>query len=117
MAMFVRSLILDESGFIISSEFALIITLAFCAAAVGYAVVKDSLVGELNDLSEMVGVTSQSFNVTGIRKAKDNGKPHAECSGFGFNDNADACDCQPVTFIEVCGKNDPSATGVSEQGV
>ena len=108
------TLINDESGFVISAELMLIVTLTFTAAAVGLAVVRDALVTEMNDVSEMIGTTSQSYNVTGLRKSKNSGKPHAECSGFGFNDHQDLCDCQPVTFREVCGKNDPSATGRPE---
>ena len=62
---------------------------------------------EVHDVSEAIGAVSQSYNVTGIRKAKDNGV-HAECSGFGFNDNADDCDCQGIILASVGGKDDPS---------
>lgn len=109
-----KQLLHDDCGLIVSAELMLILTLVFTAAAVGFAVARDALVTELNDVSEMVGVVSQTVNVTGIRKAKDTGKPHGECHGWGFNDQADGCDCKPVTFLEVCGKNDPSGTGVTE---
>lgn len=110
----IRALAIDETGFVVSAELTLIVTLVFTSVAVGIAVVRDAMVTELNDVSEMIGVVSQSYNVTGLRKPKNTGKPHGECSGFGFNDQSDVCDCQPVQFPEVCGKNDPSGTGVDE---
>jgi hypothetical protein len=84
-----RNLLNDENGFIISAELMLVITLMFCAAAVGWAAVRDAL-------------------VNGFKKEKDSGKPHAQCSGFGFNDDADECDCKIIEYVDVCGKNDPS---------
>ena len=39
-----RTLLLDETGFLISAELILIFTLMFCGVAVGMAVVRDSLV-------------------------------------------------------------------------
>jgi hypothetical protein len=109
-----HALLNDESGFVVSAELTLIITLVFTAVAVGIAVVRDAMVTELNDVSEMIGAVSQSYNVTGLRKPKDTGKPHGECSGFGYNDQQDVCDCKPVLFSEVCGKDDPSGTGIAE---
>jgi hypothetical protein len=104
-----RTLIHDESGFIISAEILVIFTLIFCAAVVGLAVIRDSLVHEMHDVSEAIGAVSQSYNVVGIRKARDDGNYHARCSGFGFNDRADDCDCIGITLTTVGGKNDPSA--------
>jgi len=112
-----RNLLNDENGFLISAELMLIITLAFCMAAVGWAAVRDSLVNELNDVSHAIGAVDQSFNVTGFKKAR-NGQSranHATCSGFGYNDNRDECDCKIIQYVDVCGKNDPSSFG-SEDG-
>ena len=108
-----RKLFNDENGFVISAELMLVITLMFCAAAVGWAAVRDALVNELNDVSHAIGAVSQSYNVTGFKKDKDTGKPHGQCSGFGFNDDADECDCKIIEYVDVCGKNDPS-TGADE---
>jgi hypothetical protein len=110
----IKTLLTDESGFVISAELTLIVTLIFTAVAVGMAVSRDALVTEMNDVSEMIGVTSQYYHVVGIRKSKNSGKPHGECSGFGFNDQQDICDCEPVTFTSVCGKDDPSGSGRDE---
>jgi len=98
----------DDSGFIISAELAVVITLIFCAAVVGSAVIRDSLVHELHDVSEAIGAVSQSYNVTGLQKPRNGEGYHGRCSGFGFNDNADACDCDGITLSSVAGKDDPS---------
>ena len=74
-----RTLLNDENGFLISAELMLIITLAFCMAAVGWAAIRDALVNELNDVSHAIGAVSQTYNVTGFKKEKLTGKPHAEC--------------------------------------
>ena len=107
-----RKLFNDEAGFVVSAELMLVITLAFCCAAVGWSAVRDALVNELNDVAHAIGAVSQSYNVTGFQKAKDVGL-HARCSGFGFNDDADECDCKVIEYVSVCGKDDPS-TGADE---
>ena len=98
-----RKLLNDENGFIVSAELMLLITLAFCMAAVGWAAVRDALVNELNDVSHAIGTVSQSYNVTGLDKPG-----HAWTAGFGFNDNTDECDCKAITLVDIAGKNDPS---------
>ncbi len=111
-----RKLFNDEAGFVVSAELALIVTLIFTAVAVGVAVARDALVTEYNDISEMIGVMDQSYNVQG-QKVDDGGlgtKPHGQNKGMGYNDQADVCDCKAVEFPEVCGKNDPSGTGNAE---
>lgn len=107
-----RKLFNDEAGFVVSAELMLIITLMFCATAVGWSAVRDALVNELNDVSHAIGSVSQTYNVTGFEKAKSVGK-HASCSGFGYNDDADDCDCKIIEYVDVCGKDDPS-TGADE---
>ncbi|NQV27996.1 MAG: hypothetical protein HQ518_26905 [Rhodopirellula sp.] len=109
-----HTLILDESGFVISAELTVIFTLVFCAAVVGFAVIRDSLAHEMHDVSEAIGAVSQSYNITGLRKARNDGNYHARCSGFGFNDRADNCDCVGITLTTVSGKNDPSLLNVPE---
>jgi hypothetical protein len=110
-----RKLLTDESGFIVSAELVLIFTLVFCAVAVGMAVVKDSLAAELGDVGEAIGALNQTYNFRGLRA--DTGliggehPDHAICSGSGFNDFSDLCDCQGIITTTVCGKNDPSGSG------
>jgi hypothetical protein len=113
MKSIISRLLSDQTGFVVSAEIMVIVTLLFCATVVGYAVIRDSLVQELGDVGEMVGAVSQSYNISGIQKRKTDGF-HARCSGFGFNDNSDACDCQGITIGDansVAGKVDPNVSG------
>ena len=112
-----NSMIHDETGFVVSAELALIVTLIFTGVAVGMAVARDALVMELNDISEMFGTVSQSYNVTGLSKPRNNGRFHAECSGFGYNDGQDECDCKKVNLFNVCGKDDPSNNGIDNESL
>ena len=109
-----RNLLNDESGFLVSAELVLIFTLVFCAVAVGMSVVRDALVTELGDVAEAVGALDQSYNFRGIQAPISGTKDHASCSGSGFNDEEDECDCKGITLTTVGGKNDPSDSGNDE---
>ena len=65
-----RKLMNDEAGFVISAELVLVLTIAVLAMVVGLAAVRDAVVQELNDLSHAFGAVSQSYNVTGLSKAR-----------------------------------------------
>lgn len=105
----------DEAGFLISAELVLIFTLVFCAVAVGVAMVKDSLVAELSDVSEAIGALNQSYNFNGLEASNSvNSVNHAVCSGSGFNDEADDCDCQGVRLTVAGSKADPSLLNTPE---
>ena len=102
------SLYHDEVGFIISAELVLVMTIGVLATVVGLTAIRDSVVHEMNDISHAIGAVSQSYGTNGLSKGTRHGKPHAWTSGFGFNDNADGCDCKVVELVDVCGKDDPS---------
>ena len=110
-----RNFINDENGFVVSAELMLVITLMFCAAAVGWGAVKDSLANELNDVSHAIGSVSQSYSVTGLSKAKIGGT-HATCAASGYNDRQDDCDCNNITYVDIDGKYDPSTLLFAEDG-
>jgi hypothetical protein len=105
-----QALLNDEAGFIISAELVLVLTIAVLAMVVGLTAVRDAVTHEMNDISHAIGSVSQSYNVNGLEKSRggDYGSSHAYVSGFGFNDNADECDCKVIELVDVCGKNDPS---------
>jgi len=106
-----NNLLNDEAGFIVSAELVLIFTLVFCAVAVGIAVVRDALVQELGDVAEAIGALNQSYNYRAISAPLNtDGGFHAQCSGSGFNDLADFCDCDGILLVTVAGKNDPSGS-------
>lgn len=83
----------DEAGFIVSAELVLILTLMFCAVGVGVATIRDSIAAELSDVAEAVGALNQSYNFGSL-----NAEGHASCSGSGFNDLSDVCDCDGITI-------------------
>jgi len=110
-----RNLLNDEAGFLVSAELVLIFTLVFCAVAVGVSMVRDSLVQELSDVAESIGALNQGYNYRSISAPSDaGGVNHASCSGSGYNDENDDCDCKGVVFSTVCGKNDPSTNNNPE---
>ena len=98
----------DEVGLVISAELVLVMTIAVLAMVVGLTALRDAVSQELNDLSHAFGTISQTYNVTGLAKNKNYGKPHSKIVGFGFNDATDECDCKRLQLITVCGKDDPS---------
>jgi len=98
-----QQLTADEAGFVISSELILVMTIAVLAMVVGLTAVRDAITHELNDVSHAVGAASQSYNVVHLNKPG-----HSCIAGFGFNDNADECDCKAIRLVDVCGKDDPS---------
>ena len=110
-----RKLFNDEAGFIVSAELALLITVMFCGVAVGAVMVRDALVQELGDISEAIGALNQSYtfrSITADATAMDT--VHATCTGSGFNDEIDDCDCKGVSFAPVAGKDDPSDLNTAE---
>ena len=109
-----RKLFNDEAGFVVSAELVLVLTIAVLGTVVGLTAIRDSLSQELVDLSDAFGAVSQTFNVTGISKTKNGGKAHAAIGGFGFNDNADDCDCRGLTITDVCGKTDVSGGAAND---
>ena len=98
-----NTLLNDEAGFIVSAELVLVMTIGVLAMVVGLTAVRDSVTHEMNDIAHAFGAVSQSYSVNGLNK-----EGHASINGFGFNDNADECDCHVIELVDVCGKNDPS---------
>ena len=98
----------DEAGFVVSAELVLVMTIAVLAMVVGLTAVRDAVTHELNDVSHAFGAVSQSYNVVGLEKDKNHGSWHSYIEGFGYNDNADECDCEKIRLVDVCGKADPS---------
>jgi Flp pilus assembly pilin Flp len=108
-----NALLNDEAGFIISAELVLVMTIGVLAMVVGLTAIRDAVTHEMNDISHAFGTVSQSYNVTGLKKGRGHGRhgggsSHGYVKGFGFNDNADDCDCHAITLVDVCGKDDPS---------
>jgi len=110
-----RNFLNDEAGFLVSAELVLVFTLVFCAVAVGFSVVRDSLVQELGDVAEAIGALDQSYNYRGLQADLEGGaSQHATCAGSGFNDEEDDCDCRGITLTATTGKSDPSTLDAAE---
>ena len=108
-----RKLWNDELGVIISAELVLVLTIAVLAMVVGLHAVSVTVVQELNDLSQAFGTIDQSFDYTGMFKAKATGN-HSGVNGAGFTDQKDDCDCTPIGLSTITPKTDGSNTGNAE---
>ena len=104
MAGIVETFLDDDAGFIISAELVLVMTIGVLSMVVGLTAIRDSVVHELNDVSHAIGSISQSYQVPGLES-----RCGAWTAGFGFQDTADECDCEPVTALHIAGRNDPSS--------
>ena len=82
----VKKLWMDEGGAVLSAELILIMTLLFCATAVGISTLRNALVTELADVAAAIGNLNQSYTVGGITGH------HSACSSQAFEDSTDACD-------------------------
>jgi hypothetical protein len=102
------TLLRDEAGFIVSAELVLILTLTFCGVAVGMATVRDALVQELGDVAEAIGALNQSYSFKTIEASDCYQDSHAHCSGSGFEDQSDDCDCEAIEFSQIRPKDDPN---------
>lgn len=113
-----RKLFNDEAGFVVSAELMIIVTLAFTAAVVGAAVVRDAVVSELEDVAESISSVNQSWNYRSLDVANGgdgvNGNSkdieHSATAGGSFQDGTDDCDCAGVTYAAVCGKTGSTGT-------
>lgn len=110
-----RKLFNDENGFIVSAELVLVLTIGVLGMVVGLASFRDAIVTEFCDLGSAFGALDQSYNYNGVHKVANGGKGHhGSVKGSGYNDSADDCDCKSTTYSSVCGKDDSSASGLSE---
>lgn len=86
-----RALWLDEAGFIISAELALVLTVAVLAMVVGLSEIAVAINTELNDISNAFGAMDQSYYYSGFR-AVDGWKTKSYVGGGSFRDRTDDCD-------------------------
>jgi hypothetical protein len=86
-----KSLLLDEAGFIVSAELVLISTVLVIGLVVGLSEVQHAIVSELNDVGDAIGSLNQSFCFSGFSVRKRGGCG-SESAGSCFVDTADDCD-------------------------
>ena len=116
MSLLTNKLLNDENGFLVSAELVLIFTLVFCGVSVGISVVRDSIVQELGDVAEAIGALNQSYAFNSISAPNGAAGSHASCSGSGFADQTDDCDCEGIDFSSVTPKDDPNNAATSGAG-
>jgi len=92
----------DESGFVISAELVLVLTIAVLAMIVGLSEVAVAVNTELNDISNAIGALNQSYAYTGF--LGNGGKSKSYYAGSRFEDAIDDCDlnttCDLVTGVQ-----------------
>lgn len=86
MKAWLRCLVHDEAGFVVSTELVLVATVAVIGMIVGMTSVRDNVVQELGDVSAAVSDVNQSYYWAPISGH------HARVAGSGFQDNLDDCD-------------------------
>lgn len=104
----------DETGSVSSGELLILGTLLFGIVAVGFVVIRDSMVQELGDVAEATGAVSNTYDLRGVRKRDAAGNVLSSNTGSAFIDNTDACDCEPVSFAAAAPKVDPSGSFILE---
>lgn len=108
----------DETGAVVSAELILVLTITFCAAAVGWSTIGSAVVSELNDVSEMIGTVDQSYNFVGhsATAANSSAKGHGQCAASGYNDRNDDCDCKGIALVSTCGKTQTATVAAAADG-
>ena len=83
----------DESGFVISAELTLVLTIGVLSMIVGLSEVATAVITELNDVSNAIGALNQSYAFTGFSGVDaGGGKTKSIMSGTTFHDSIDDCD-------------------------
>jgi Flp pilus assembly pilin Flp len=83
-----NALLNDESGFVISAELVLVLTIGVLAMIVGLSEVAVAINTELNDISNSFGKLDQSYMYSGFRSA-DNYKTKSYVAGSMYKDGVD----------------------------
>jgi hypothetical protein len=82
----IRRLWTEEDGYILSTELVLVGSLLVVGVIGGMTTMRDSLVGEMSDLSSSVSSLDQSFSVVGIVEGRDNlGRNDLAYAASNFN--------------------------------
>lgn len=97
---FVRS----EDGFLLSSEALLIGTIAVLGLLVGLVSVRDSVVQELGDFSQAIGLLQQDYTYAGVSDG-------ATTQGGAFSDTLEASDAVEATDANGIVVTTPTAAG------
>ncbi|MES2792877.1 MAG: hypothetical protein V4719_24910 [Planctomycetota bacterium] len=81
-----RKLMVDESGFIVSSEMVLIATMLILGLLVGLNTLRNSITSEINDIADAIGNINQDYSYSGLTGHS------ASIAGTVFDDVEDFCE-------------------------
>ncbi|MEW4490491.1 branched-chain amino acid aminotransferase [Thalassoglobus sp. JC818] len=93
MANFLKQLLSDESGFVVSSELVLVGTIAVTGTLVGLVEVRNSAVNELNDLGDSLENLNQSYCYGGLAGCR------SATAGSQFIDQVDVIEESDLNVI------------------
>lgn len=83
-----RKLMVDESGFIVSSEMVLIATMLILGLLVGLNTLRNSITSEINDIADAIGNINQDYSYSGLIGHS------ASVAGTVFDDVQDFCELE-----------------------
>ena len=81
-----QKFMLDESGFIVSSEMVLIATMLVLGLLVGLNTLRNSITSELDDIADAIGNINQDYSYSGLTGHS------ASVAGTVFDDLEDFCE-------------------------
>ena len=84
-----KQFMVDEAGFVVSSELVLIATMLVLGLLVGLNTLRNSITGELNDVADAIGNINQDYSYAGITGHS------ASVAGTIFDDVEDFCEVGP----------------------
>ena len=87
----------SQSGFIMTSELILLVTVMVIGMIVGLVTMRDAATAEMEDVAEAIGQLDQSYAFNGLKNAENT----AVVDGSSFGDDADlfAGDNAEFTFV------------------
>jgi hypothetical protein len=80
-----RKLCVDEDGFVISAELAIVATTVVLGLIVGLTALRDQMVQELNSASQAIGSLNQAYSISGVSMPSNSstvGASYANQSGM-----------------------------------
>ena len=104
----------NQSGFALTSELILIVTILVIGGIVGMVTVRDSVTAEMHDVAEAIGELDQSYDFDGIL----NSQTTAIIAGSSWSDAADtnAGDDRGWGFVTAGVEGNNSGTNTSPDG-
>lgn len=88
---FMKQLLSDEAGFVVSTELVLISTIVIIGMITGLTTLRDGVVQELSDVSAAIGSVENSYTFNSVNAHT------SATNGSAFTDQADYCEANTGT--------------------